>query len=156
MAGALLNLTRPLIVPREPGAPLDRTVAENFERFDGLGVLESPHVGEPVAARGSTADYGWDRPGGSPRPGRTNQPLGQVYSDGPLIGLTNTLGGQPLPVHDWRFRVQGYTRANTPNLQHRLGDGQNFQGVAQTVQLADLINNPPAADPLDQILGVYG
>ena len=145
MAGALLNLAAPLIVPETGPGQLDRTVAANFERFDGLEPLDNP------AGNQQLVYY----PGG-PRPGQS-APTPDVYTPGGIPGLTNTLGGQPLPVHDWRFRVQGYTPARfAQTIQHRLGAGQNNQGVAQTVALADITNNPPQPDSLQTIMGIYG
>jgi hypothetical protein len=146
---ALLVEAARLVVPPEGDGPLEHTVAWNFERFDGLGQLENgPGAGGvPVEATG--VHYS----GENPRPGQLGQPSGQEYTPGPLTGLTNTLGGQPLPVEDWRYRQQSYTPANTPQtMQHRLGQGQAYQGVAQTVALGEITNTPPAPDSLESIL----
>ena len=144
MAGILLY-TVPFIVPAEPGEPLDRTVAANFERFNGLTPLDTDHRGTTYYPSG-------------PRPGQAlTDETALTYTPGPLAGLTNTLGGQPLPVRAWEYRDAGdYTPARFANMQHRLGSGQNNQGVAQTVALANITNNPPQPDDLLTIIGAYG
>ena len=77
----------------------------------------------------------------------------QVYTPGPLKGLTNTLGGQPLPVNDWKFRGRrAYTPGKTHSLQMRLGDGQNYGGAAQTVALSEITGNPPVPGDLSGII----
>jgi hypothetical protein len=142
---ALLVEGAKLIVPPEGGAPLDRTVAANFERFDGLAPLDSPRTRE------QTDFY----PAG-PRPGQSaDTPL--VYTPGGIPSLTNTLGGQPLPVHHWLYnRNPTYTPAHPGGLQFRFGQGQAYQGVAQTVQLGEITNNPPQPDQLQSILAGWG
>lgn len=142
---ALLIEGAKLIVPTEAGEPLDRTVAANFERFDGLAPLDAP------SSREQTDFY----PAG-PRPGMS-APTAHTYTPGAIPGLTNTLGGQPLPVGHWLYnREVGYTPANWQQMQWRLGSGQNFQGVAQTVQMGEVTNNPPQPDPLASILAGWG
>ena len=140
---ALLVEGAKYLVPQEGEGPLDRTVAANYERFDGLDTLDN------YGTVPSPTTYG---PVDNPRPGQSvHTPL--TYTPGPLSGLTNTLGGQPLPVADWRFAPGDYTPAHTPQtMQHRFGNGQAYQGVAQTVALGDIINNPPQPDSLDSIL----
>lgn len=139
------------IVPPQGEGPLDRTVAWNFERFDGLDTLENSPGGH---SHPDLISY----PGGStPRPGQHDQPAGQTYTPGPLTGLTNTLGGEPLPVADWRFPHHDYTPAHTPQtMQHRFGVGQAYQGVAQTVALGEITNSPPAPESMDSILFGWG
>lgn len=133
-----------------PGtAQPDIAVSGNFERFDGLAVPDTnPATHEPDSAKGRQSDYG-----PTPRPGGLNQPLGQVYTDGPLRGLTNTLGGQPLPVFDWKYRGgRGFTGGRTSSIQHRLGDGQNNPGAAQTTALSQITGNPPVPGDLSGII----
>lgn len=139
--GALLIEGSKLVVPADGSGPLDRTVAWNYERFDGLGPLDN-------SVNAEAPDYG-----AGPRPGQHSQPTGQTYTPGPLTGLTNTLGGEPLPVADWRYRPGDYTPAHyAQRMQHRMGQGQAYQGVAQTVALGDITNNPPQPDSLENIL----
>ena len=102
------------------------------------------------------AAFGWDR-GNSPRPGQSDQPLGQVYTPGPLQGTVGVIGGQPLPVRAWESSEdsayrRGYTPSKTPSIQHRMGDGQNFGGLAQTVILSEITSNPPEPGDLTAIL----
>ena len=144
-----------LIVPQTPQA--DQAVAVNFERFDGLD--GHPQLDAPAAQ--SPEDYtgGWytdDGYGPSPRPGQMAQPMGQVYTPGPLAGVVGVLGGQPLPVGAWQSNDdaydRAYTRSKTPSIQWRLGNGQNNQGVAQTVALSEITSNPPQPGDLTSIL----
>jgi hypothetical protein len=141
----LLNWAGPdLMVPQ--GAPSDQAVASNYERFDGLTDLSHP--------AGNQDNVFW--PGDkTPRPGM--QPTPDVYTPGPLAGVVGTLGGQPLPVSDRLKKLPGsatYTVA--PSVQFRLGVGQKYQGVAQTVALADITNNPPVPDGMSSILAGWG
>lgn len=159
MTASLLLGQAPFLVPEEGPGPLDRTVAANFERYNGLEQLDNaPSWVDP-------SDFGAGLPpsfsqvgGGYPRPGAVPNPAATTYTRGPLSGLTNTTGGQPLPVAGWEYRPPGnYTPANwAQTMQSRFGHGTNFQGVAQTVQLADVTNNPPVPDQLSEILFSYG
>jgi hypothetical protein len=133
---------------------LDTAVGPNFERFDGLDV-PADHPAGTVADGGMPlgASHGTN----VPRPGQLNQPEGQVYTPGPLRGLVNTVDGQPLKVGAWQpsednALSRGYTRSKTPSIQHRLGDGQNFGGLAQTVILSEISDNPPVPGDLTSIL----
>jgi hypothetical protein len=136
-----------------PGtAQSDLAVAGNFERFDGLNVpatnpaTSNPDKATPTGEAKTPHAY-------SPRPGMQDAPEEQVYTPGPLRGLTNTLGGQPLPVNDWKFRGdRQYTRGRTHSIQHRMGDGQANQGAAQTVALSEITGNPPIPGDLSGII----
>ena len=148
---ALLVEGAKLMVPAGSSGPLDATVAPNFERFDGLDPLFNAPGTTPLGA-----NYG---PG--PRPGAHNQPTGQEYTRGPLAGLTNTLGAQPLPVHDWLYdRTPDYTPARwAQTMQVRFGNGQYGPaeiGAAQTARLADITMNPPQPDSLYSIISGGG
>lgn len=151
-------------VPAESTQP-DLGIAKNFERFDGLGQppLEHPATENPQDwTGGGGAFYGWAAEGGSPRPGQSDQPIGQVYTTGALVGVTGTLGGQPLPVRDWKYQQDGrdgYTGATAPSIQFRLGVGQRGPselGAAQTTALAMITNNPPEPGSLDAIIAGVG
>ena len=129
-----------------PGTPQpDQAVATNFERFDGLEIpTTNPATNSPAY-------------GPTPRPGQLDQPTGQVYTPGPLRGTVGVIGGQPLPVRAWESSEdsayrRGYTPSKTPSIQHRLGDGQNFGGLAQTVILSEITSNPPEPGDLTSIL----
>jgi hypothetical protein len=141
MPAALIPATGYIVPPQ--AAPPDRAVAANFERFDGLAPLDHPAGQPPVEGSPSS-------PGGYVTP--------DVYTPSPLYGLTNTLGGQPLPVETPIFRPPG--EATYVNglmyMQQRLGSGQNYQGIAQTVALGEITTNPPQPGDLQAILGGYG
>jgi hypothetical protein len=141
-----------LMVPTTPQP--DQAVAPNFERFDGLE--GSPPLDHPAAV-----DDGSGRPGANygttPRPGQRDQPVGQVYTPGPLAGVVGVVGGQPLPVRSWSSSedsalTRGYTPSKAPSVQWRLGVGQDNQGVAQTVILSEITSNPPVPGDLTSIL----
>lgn len=140
----LLNWAGPdLMVPQS--APSDQAVAWNYEQFDGLTDLDHP--------AGNERSVFWD--GHTPRPGM--QPTPDVYTPGPLAGVAGTLGGQPLPTSERIKRVEGTaTYTVSPSVQFRLGVGQQYQGVAQTVALADITNNPPTPDGMGAILAGWG
>jgi hypothetical protein len=138
------------VVPTD--AQADIAVGPNFERFDGLDVPDT----NPAAVTDGSPRPG-DNYGDTPRPGGTDQQEGQVYTQGALKGLTNTLGGQPLPVNDWKFRGRRtYTPGKTNSIQHRLGDGQNNGGAAQTVTLSQITGNPPIPGDLSGIIAGQG
>jgi hypothetical protein len=162
MSGAVLlgpGLAGMLVNPNVPQT--DNAVAANYEAFDGLMPLDNPAAdqGDSGAVTGG-AQYGWNEPGHSPRPGATDQPEGQVYTKGPLSATVGTLGGQPLPVSNRIYKGTGdYTRSRTPSIQQRLGIGQHGPselGVAQTVQLSEITNAPPQPGDLTSILAGLG
>jgi len=153
-SGVLLQHAGPLIVGQTPQP--DMAVAYNFERFDGIDQppLDHPAAEDPESggSRGFGVDYG-----ASPRPGQHNQPQGQVYTPGPLSGVVGVVGGQPLPVSPRITRPAGtVTLVNAPSIQWRLGVGQGYQGVAQTVALSEITDNPPVPGDLTSILAGQG
>jgi hypothetical protein len=164
LTGMLLNWAGPdLVVPETP--PVDLAVAPYYEKFDGLTALDNPATGDPISGgTGTGSMYGFDRLTEYPRPGALDTPVWeQTYTRGPIAGLTNSLGGQPLsavPVSDRIHRPPGTTQRVTEfNTQQRLGVGQagpSSLGVANTVQMGELVNNPPEPTPLDQILSGWG
>jgi hypothetical protein len=154
MAGALLYGAGDFVVPTEPQP--DLAVAADFERFDGLQVPTDNPAAVTDGSGRSAANYG-----PSPRPGQHDQPHGQTYTPGPLRGTVGTLGGQPLPVRAWEPAedspaTRAYTPSRTPSIQFRLGNGQNSQGVAQTVALSEITANPPQPGDLTSILAGLG
>jgi hypothetical protein len=166
MAGMLL-LGGSGVTPSVPTQPQpDEAVASYFERFDGLGQppLLAPATSSAEDTTGEGQVYGFDQLGRYPRPGAVDQPVGQVYTPGPLIGATGVVGGEPLPVGDWKFPLnRGYTRAKAPGIQWRLGQGGGMfghgpssLGAANTVALANITNNPPQPTELDLIISGQG
>ncbi len=134
----LVATAKPFIVPGAP--PEDMAVAPNFERFDGLAPLDKPTGRNP----------------GTRTNGTTPVDL-QTYTRSAWDAVTGTVGGMPLPVADPLHRPEGSSTPAYPvNMQYRGGVGQANQGVAQTVQLATLANNPPAAGDLSSILAGWG
>lgn len=134
------------VVPQTPPAELAH--ATYFEEFDGLMPLDN--------APGEMG-LGYSEGGQSPRPGQQNTPLTALaYTRGAIPGITGKLGGQPLPVADPFYRVgRGYTPSSdwAGNFQRtHYGVGQNYQGVAQTVQLSEITGNPPIPGDLTGIL----
>jgi hypothetical protein len=165
MAGALfLNRGQPgAVVPVPAADPTeDLRLAPNFERFDGLEVpADHPGTADPnFGKRTGGAAYGWDKGANSPRPGQSDQPDGQVYTPGPLRGLVGVIGGQPLPVRNWKYRAQGKaTPAKAPSVQFRQGVGQRGPsglGAAQTTALGGITNNPPEPGDLSAIIAGLG
>jgi hypothetical protein len=141
MAGMLLDPTvQDFIVPSAD--PTDQAVAWDFQRFDGLSPLYHPG-GQPNVV-------------GSPsRPGL--QPPPDPDTPGPRAGLPTPGCAEPLPVADPLFRPPGDTTyAPAYSTQFRKSVGQNYQGVAQTAAMNQLYENPPVADPISSIIGVYG
>lgn len=132
----------------------DLAIAPNFERFDGLGQppLENPASQFDETPLGEVY-------GPSARPGQQNQQEGQVYTPGALVGVTGTIGGQPLPVEDWKYHKGAYTGATAPSVQFRLGVGQRGPselGAAQTTALGGITNNPPEPGDLSAIIAGIG
>ena len=115
-------------------------VAPNFERFDGLTPLDQPVHDNPYGAA-------------NPRPGGGGTPSDRVYTRGPLAGVVGTLGGQPIPAKCGVYKHEGdYTPSSNIGVQFRLGVGQGYQGVAQTVALSEITSNPPEPGDLTSIL----
>jgi hypothetical protein len=152
----LLNRGDPGARPELPpeGNQPDLNVAWNFERFDGI---DQPPLEAPagvVAGNPLGASYG-----DTPRPGALNQPHGQVYTPGAVTGVVGTLGGQPLPVADWRYHHGEATLTRAPGVQFRQGVGQRGPselGAAQTTMLAGITNNPPQPGDLSSIIAGLG
>lgn len=157
MAGALLlnggNPGAVVAVPATSPQP-DLAIAANFERFDGLG---QPPLDAPAGVvDGNRLGESY---GESPRPGQHNQEEGQTYTPGPLQGVTGTIGGQPLPVRDWKYATGAYTGAVAPGIQFRQGVGQRGPselGAAQTTALGGITNNPPEPGDLSAIIAGVG
>jgi hypothetical protein len=160
VSAILLNWSgKDLVVPGNP--PADLAVAENYERFSGVEgspPLVQPATSDPNDGPDAGSSYGWNKVGGSPRPGQSDQPLGQVYTPGPLQGLVGVVGGQPLPVSPRISRpAGGYTGVIAPSIQHRLGVGQNTSaGAQQTVALSEISSNPPVPGDLTSIIAGLG
>lgn len=172
MAGALLlNAGNPgavVPVPADMVLP-DLRVAANFERFDGLEIPDTNPAADKDPANGGSglgANYGWttgwNTPGVVPRPGQLDEPIGQVYTPGPLEGLVGVIGGQPLPVRDWKYQADGrdgYTGSRFPTIQFRQGQGQRGPselGAAQTTFLGGITSNPPEPGDLSAIIAGVG
>ena len=135
------------VVPQQPPAELAHE--PYFEAMDGLTPLENNpqarYVAGPVQAPGG---------GGTPV-------AEQAYTVGAIPGITGRLGGQPLPVADWHFRGgRGYTPSTNwaGDFQTRpnRGVGQNYQGLAQTVQLSQITGNPPVPGDITGIIAGFG
>lgn len=174
-AGPAIIISNPGMIVGPAVPQTDLAVAPNFQRFDGLAAPNiNPPGNGPAISPGeldhpaglNDTDYaaGFATDGGtysqSPRPGQMAQPLGQVYTEGPIQGVVGTVGGQPLPVSPRVYKDQGaYTPSKWPTIQHRLGVGQkgpSSLGVANTVQLSEITNNPPVPGDLQSILGGWG
>ncbi len=148
MSGLLVAQIPPgqYVVPTEPPAELAH--ASYFEEFDGLMVLDNTpgarYVAGPVQSPGG---------GGTPV-------ASQAYTTGAIPGITGKLGGQPLPVANPIWRTgRGYTQGGDQvqgfQLTHR-GVGQNYQGMAQTVQLSQITGAPPVPGDITSIIAGYG
>jgi hypothetical protein len=146
MPAGLLATIGPRVVPQSP--PTDQAVAYNFERFDGFEPLDHP-AGERLVL-----------PADGPRPGQQATPLAeQTYTPSTLARPVGVVGGQPLPVAPCIFRPPGdYTAAKAPTVQWRLGVGQagpSSLGVANTLQLNEITQNPPQPGDLASIVGGF-
>jgi hypothetical protein len=138
------------VVPSQPPAELAH--ATYFEAFDGLEPLEGSDNGGRLGAT-----YG----GEVPRPGQLNTPATSLdYTRGAVPGIMGRLGGQPLPVANPIWRVgRGYTPSSdwAGNFQRtHYGVGQNYQGIAQTVQLSQITGNPPVPGDITGIIAGFG
>ena len=144
----------PTTVPAESQSP-DLAIAANFERFDGLGQppLENPATASESSQLGAV--YGTN----GPRPGGLDQPTGQTYTEGALVGVVGTIGGAPLPVQDWKYHHGDFTAAVSPGIQFRMGVGQRGPselGAAQTTALGGITSNPPEPGSLANIIAGVG
>jgi hypothetical protein len=142
---------------QQPGQPATVAHAPNFERFDGLNPLDHPATSDPESGgTGFGVDYGYNELGHYPRPGMVATPVGQqTYTPGPLSATVGVLGGQPisLSTNERMHRDPGaQTRTPAPTLQFRGGVGQGYQGIGQTVALAQVTQNPPQPEDLTDII----
>lgn len=153
MSGLLVAQVPPgqYVVPQTPPAELAH--APYFEEFDGLMALDNAPSMVPLGA-----SYAG---GGSPRPGQLNTPATALdYTRGAIPGVVGKLGGQPLPVANPIWRTgRGYTQGGDQvqgfQMTHR-GVGQNYQGIAQTVQLSQITGSPPVPGDITSIIAGYG
>jgi hypothetical protein len=153
MSGLLVAQIAPgnYVVPNQPPAELAH--ADYFEAFDGLEPLEGSDNGGRLGA-----NYGTN----VARPGQLNTPATALdYTRGAVVGIMGRLGGQPLPVADWHWRGgRGYTPSTNwaGDFQTRpnRGVGQNYQGIAQTVQLSQITGNPPVPGDITGIIAGFG
>jgi len=135
---------RTFIVPASP--PPDVAVAANFMRFTGEQQLDN---------RPGMVPFGNDNYPAAPRSSGETPVAEQVYTRGPNGALTNTLGGQPLPVMQQITRPMGdYTRAGTRTVggPKTVLRSQNYAGAAETVFFADLQSTPPVPGDLVSII----
>lgn len=160
-AGPAIIISNPGMIVGPAVPQTDLAVAPNFERFDGLS---QPPLDHPAGVDDTNYTGGFATNGGtfseSPRPGQMAQPEGQVYTPGVISGVVGTVGGQPYPVSPRIYKDEGaYTPSKWPTVQHRLGVGQrgpSSLGVANTVQLSEITNNPPVPGDLQSILAGLG
>lgn len=150
MAAILLPAARNFTVPG--AAPADHAVAANFAQSDGFGDLVLP---------GNALPGGVAYPGSSPTPGFSDTAQADWTFTASHLGRgTNTVGGEPLPVADWRFRDSAdptMSAGNTTQFRGGVGQhGPSALGVAQTVALAEIINAPPQPGDLTSILAGFG
>lgn len=172
-AGPAIIISNPGMIVGPAVPQTDLAVAPNFERFDGLAARNDPRNPGPAISPGeldhpaglNDGDYaaGFSTGGyfgESPRPGQMAQPIGQVYTEGPIQGVVGTVGGQPLIVSPRVYKQEGaYTPSKWPTIQHRLGVGQkgpSSLGVANTVALSEITNAPPVPGDLTSILAGLG
>ena len=148
--GYLLNTdgVKETLVPAV--APAEMAHAQNFQRFDGLGPADN-YDAHQSSARASYV------PNSSPRPGQSDH-TAITYTPAPQTTTVGTLGGQPLPVANWLYRLgRGYTPGRTSTApQFRLGKsgqgGQNNTGLQQTVALSEITNAPPVPGDISAII----
>jgi hypothetical protein len=140
MAGLLL-VSGPS-VPQS--APLESAVDTNYERFDGLTYpqgLDMVPVGEG------------DNYGPTARPGQlqTHGPSNGKPAKG-IPGVVGSVGASPLPVADCLHKVDFETVTASPsNPNFRFGPGGAAPGLAQTVMMTEIIQNPPQPEGLSLI-----
>lgn len=141
---ALLLAQRQATIPAEP--PVAMAVAPNYEVF----TPDAPALAQPVTGQLPIT--------GSPQaPGAARFDGPATYTPAGSGGLTNVLGGEPPLATNYRLhRSPGaYTHANAPTIQLRLGVGQqgpSSLGVAQTIEQATLLKNPPT--PANDLLRI--
>lgn len=123
-----------VIHPPVPSAePIERRVAPDYERFDGLAdtVLEgSPSLGDAY--------------GPSPRPGQQQTHRGP---QGGISGKVGSVGATPLPVADCVHKTDfGWVEAPLVTTQFRFGPGGANPGVGSTMAASDSMNPGQPSD----------
>lgn len=148
MSGLLL-LSHP-VVPQAP--PLVDAVGPVYEVFDGFELPDDPYA-EGFQADGLVAtplgwSYGSDvaKPGGLPSRGP---------SQGGITGKVGAVGAQPLPVAECVHKDPSQFQAvKAPLLttQFFFGPGGVAPGIAETLSLQNVQDNPPEPGSLESIL----
>jgi hypothetical protein len=136
-------------VPQTP--PLETRVAENYQRFDGLD--STPYPGSNLSGLETPYDV-------TPRPGQAGTP-GSLVDVGPgklgpnargIPGVVGSVGATPLPVADCLKKTNFETVAATQsNPNFRFGPGGQYQGIAQTIAMSEISQNPPQPGDLASI-----
>jgi hypothetical protein len=137
MASLLIAGSHPL--PATP--PLQHNVAPNYERFDGLDELQGQMDGSNYVSTSLGVSYGEQ-----PDPGRLNAPF--TRGNG-IPGKVGSVGASPYPVQtQWGpsgpgAAVRKSTRVSQLTTQFNTGPGGVAPGLQQTLQLTEIIKNPP-------------
>jgi hypothetical protein len=131
-------------VPETP--PLEQAVAPNYRRYTGLNHPKNAGM-IPV---GEGANYG---PSARPGQQQTYGPANGKPARG-IPGVSGSVGASPLPVADCLHRTVFETAQGTPaNSNFRFGPGGAAPGLASTVQMSEIVNNPPQPEGLSYITG---
>lgn len=145
MSGLMMARSRPL--PASP--PLQDRLDADYRRFDGLDSTPYPG-GENTGLEVPYAS--------TPRPGQAG-----THGDamGPnargIPGVVGSVGAAPLPVGDCLRKVSFATVAATQsNPNFRGGPGGAYQGIAQTLAMTEISQNPPQPGDLASIIAGGG
>jgi len=150
------------------GPQVELAVGPNYEQFDGVGNGDNGPIPEKNPESSMVYPNPVDNRVGPSNRGSPTPVDEQVYTQGPIVGVVGTLGGQPWPAKAGVYRAASptggsiagaYTPARANSVQFRLGVGQagpSELGVAQTVKLSEITSNPPEPGDLTSILAGLG
>lgn len=141
MSGLMISYAKP--VPVTP--PLESRVQENYVRYDGLD--STPYPGLEVSPLEDAYPT-------TPRPGASaSDTKGKLGPNARGIpGVVGSVGATPLPVGDCLKKTVFETVAATQsNPNFRFGPGGAYQGIAQTLAMSEITNNPPQPGDLASI-----
>lgn len=131
-------------VPETP--PLEQAVAPNYRRYTGL----NHPLNEGMTPVGEGSNYG---PSARPGQEQTYGPANGRPARG-IPGVVGSVGASPLPVADCLHATGFATAQGTPsNPNFRFGPGGAAPGLAATVAMTEIVNNPPQPEGLSYITG---
>lgn len=145
MSSLLIAGSKP--VPQTP--PIEKRIAPDYERFDGLDQLQGDTPQNDIVTTSLGVSYGEQ-----PDPGRLNAPYTRPNG---IAGKVGSVGASPYPVAtQWTpggdITPRKSVRVSQLTTQFRHGPGGAAPGISQTISMTEIQSSPPQPGDLASIL----